>query len=86
MEIQALDDLGLDEIDAARRHRQRGGNLFGAQAANQEPPRALRDTPETFVRVRVTQDAAPATWIPVDAYFRRAAKGWTLVGLERRRG
>jgi hypothetical protein len=46
-------------------------------------PRALRDAPDTFVRVRVTEDAAPAARAPVDAYFRRAASGWTLVGLTR---
>ena len=47
-------------------------------------PQSLRDTPGTIVRARVrVLDPAVAGWLPVDAFFRRAADRWTLVGIDR---
>jgi hypothetical protein len=47
-------------------------------------PAALPHTPGAFVRVRVTpQDPAGAPQA-IDAYFRYASDGWTVVGLNRR--
>jgi hypothetical protein len=48
-------------------------------------PAALPATPGTFVRVEISAvGAAPPAWtMPVGAYFRRNASGWSLVGVER---
>jgi hypothetical protein len=45
---------------------------------------SLRDTAGTFVRARVRViDPDVAAWRPVDAYFRKDADRWTLVGVDR---
>jgi hypothetical protein len=50
-------------------------------------PGPLREREGWLVSVRVTPlDPPVASWKPVDAYFRRAPKGWTLVGLDRGTG
>jgi hypothetical protein len=48
-------------------------------------PVALSSTPGSFVKISVAAvGAQQATWNrPVDVYFRRAASGWQLVGVER---
>ena len=48
-------------------------------------PRDLPAAPGTFIQVDLSaESAANASWRePVHVYFRRAASGWTLVGLER---
>jgi hypothetical protein len=50
-----------------------------------EGPRTLPDAIGSFVGVDISapSDARPAWRQPVRAYFRRAADGWRLVGLER---
>ena len=49
------------------------------------PAPALPAEPGAFVRVRIAATGGPTAWAqPVEAYFRRAAGGWTLVGLDRR--
>jgi hypothetical protein len=56
-------------------------SLHGDRVA---PPVALRDTPGSFVRVRISSlTPGPVAWRPVDAYFRREAGEWTLVGIDR---
>jgi hypothetical protein len=45
---------------------------------------SLPGDPGAFVRVRIAATGGPRAWAdPVDADFRRAGGGWTLVGLER---
>jgi hypothetical protein len=47
-------------------------------------PAGLPASDGAFVKVSIrTIDKAHPTWKPVDAYFRRSASGWTLVGLDR---
>jgi hypothetical protein len=50
-----------------------------------EPPGGLPVEQGTFLRVEIAAAApAPAPWqVPVHAYFKRTAAGWTLVGLDR---
>jgi hypothetical protein len=50
-----------------------------------DAPVSLPSAPGAFVRVLVSAvEPAPLAWTtPVSVYFRRAASGWTLVGLER---
>jgi hypothetical protein len=61
---------------------------LGETAAPEErlsPPAGLPSAPGTFLKIAViAADPAHAAWArPVDVYFKRAAGGWTLVGLER---
>jgi hypothetical protein len=56
--------------------------------ASADRPQALSglpDGPDTFVRVGISAVSPPhEAWsTPVNAYFRRGADGWTLVGLDR---
>jgi hypothetical protein len=48
-------------------------------------PRGMPTAPGSFVMARIATIAPehPAWAIPVDAYFRRSSKGWTLVGVDR---
>ncbi|HZB26743.1 MAG TPA: hypothetical protein VE379_11450, partial [Vicinamibacterales bacterium] len=48
-------------------------------------PAPLPSATNAFVRVRIAAvNAGPPAWaVPVSVYFRRAASGWTLVGVER---
>jgi hypothetical protein len=48
------------------------------------PPAALPTAANAFVKVDIAATGGPAAWgVPVDAYFRRSADGWRLVGFER---
>jgi hypothetical protein len=56
-----------------------GGSPHGIAA-----PAALPATPGAYVTVRIRVADGPKAWtVPVQAYFRRDAGAWTLVGLER---
>jgi hypothetical protein len=47
-------------------------------------PASLPAGPGAYVAVRISATDGPAPWaVPVQACFRRAADGWTLVGLDR---
>ena len=47
-------------------------------------PAGLPTETGSYVRVRISAVDGPRAWAtPVAAYLRRAANGWTLVGLER---
>jgi hypothetical protein len=60
------------------------GETTSAPGGQAMAPALLRDQPGSLVRARVTPiDPPVAEWRPVDAYFRRAADRWTLVGLDR---
>ena len=49
-----------------------------------EAPGRLPAEAGGYLRVRIAATEGPAPWAtPVDAYFRRTADAWTLVGLER---
>jgi hypothetical protein len=50
-----------------------------------QAPAALPSSPGSFVKVQVAAASAehPSWAVPVEAFFSRSAKGWTLVGLER---
>ena len=62
------------------------GETTIAPEASALAPAPLPATKGTFVRVEVSAIAPPHEgWTPVQAYFRRTADGWTLVGLERSR-
>jgi hypothetical protein len=53
-----------------------------APAERSPAPAALPATVGSFVRVRISEDAA-ADHKPVDAFFRRNQNGWALVGIDR---
>ena len=50
-----------------------------------QAPVALPSAPGAFVKVQIAAagNEHPAWAVPVDAFFRRGADGWTLIGLER---
>jgi hypothetical protein len=55
-----------------------------AEGGGLDAPQGLPDAPGSFVCVRVSAIDPPFdTWVPVRAYFRRGATGWTLVGIDR---
>jgi hypothetical protein len=60
------------------------GETFST-AGQMHAPRTLSSTSSAFIKVSLTSTGAPhAAWeLPVDAYFRRTADGWRLVGFER---
>jgi len=60
------------------------GETRGA-TPNLAAPAALPSAPGAYVRVDIAaeHDTQPAWRRPVEAYFRRDAAGWTLVGLSR---
>jgi hypothetical protein len=62
---------------------------FGEPVNSHEPrlraPRGMPSAPGSFVMARIAAIAPehPSWAVPVDAYFRRSSKGWTLVGVDR---
>ena len=61
---------------------------FGTRAIVTIPrataPGRLPDEAGAYVKVQISATAGPPAWAtPVQAYFRRTAGAWTLVGLER---
>jgi hypothetical protein len=66
-----------------------GDSTFLGATESRQPtmnsPAMLSDTAGLFVRVDVVADSAdhPSWSVPLHAYFRRDARGWTLVGLDR---
>jgi len=60
------------------------GNTVNRQSTMRSPA-ALTDTVGAFIRIDISGNSTdhPAWSIPVRAYFRREARGWTLVGLDR---
>ena len=55
-----------------------------ATAGSVEAPARLPDAADAFISVEVTAlDAPHESWRPLRAYFRRAANGWMLVGIDR---
>jgi hypothetical protein len=61
------------------------GEPVNAQEPRLRAPRGLPDAPGSFVMASIAAVAAEhPTWaVPVDAWFRRSSKGWTLVGVDR---
>jgi hypothetical protein len=61
------------------------GEVTVAPGATIEPPFALPATAGAYVEVTVSAiaDAHPSWSVPIHAFFRRTADGWTLVGLQR---
>ena len=60
------------------------GTTRGISGEPSPAPASVREPPEgSLVRVRVTAVEPPVAWQPIDAYFRQAAGGWKLVGLDR---
>ncbi len=60
------------------------GDVTETRSTSASAPTALPSDVGAFVRVdiRALAPASPAWAVPVRAYFRREAAGWTLVGLE----
>ena len=56
-----------------------------SSAPRMEAPDTLPSRTGAFVRIEVSAvDPPRAAWTrPVDVYFKRTARGWMLVGLER---
>jgi hypothetical protein len=49
-----------------------------------QAPGRLPEEPGAYVKVQIAATDGPRPWAtPVDAYFRRSASAWTLVGLDR---
>ena len=72
-------------FDNAARHLEPFGEEVTATSPRmQAPPDLLAVGPEYIaIRLRAHHAVHPAWAQPLMAYFRRAADGWTLVGLER---
>ena len=61
---------------------------FGGRAVVTSPraaaPGRLPDEAGAYVKVQISATGGPKAWaVPVQAYFRRSAGGWQLVGLDR---
>jgi hypothetical protein len=71
--------------NASGTHRLVGDEQQVTDPRTQAPPEAIAG-PHRFVsaRIRAFHPDRPAWWSPLDAYSRRAADGWMLIGLERR--
>jgi hypothetical protein len=56
-----------------------------ARSRQSQAPVPLPAAPGSFVKVQIAAagNGRPAWAVPVDAFFRRSADGWTLIGLER---
>ena len=56
-----------------------------AATPRMEAPAGLPTEPGAYVRIEIVPERGPeqAPYVPVHAYFRRTAAGWTLVGFER---
>ena len=61
------------------------GSPTATRGRQSQAPVALPSSPGSFVKVQVAAAAPehPSWAVPVEAFFRRSANGWTLVGLER---
>jgi hypothetical protein len=60
------------------------GETAAAAAGHVDAPARLPRNDNAFVCVRIEAIAPPhAAWTPVRVYFRRAAEGWDLVGMDR---
>jgi hypothetical protein len=46
-------------------------------------PSPLPSAPASFIRARISETGGVVGHKPIDVYFRRAASGWTLVGIDR---
>jgi hypothetical protein len=73
------------QFDNATGTRKPLGDATSSATTTIEGPRGLPTAPGSFVAVDISVDSTtyPAWKEPVHTYFRRAADGWTLVGLER---
>ena len=61
------------------------GDTHIASAGQAAPPASLPDAAGAFVSILISAvDPPNPGWTPVRIYFRRAARGWELVGVERR--
>ena len=71
-------------FDNATGETVRVGETTGA-TARMEAPAGLPSEPGVYLRIEIVPDGGPeqAPYVPVHAYFRRAADGWTLIGFER---
>jgi hypothetical protein len=61
------------------------GSPTATRVGQSQAPVALPSSPGSFVKVEIAAAAPghPAWVVPVEAFFRRSANGWTLVGFER---
>jgi hypothetical protein len=61
------------------------GSPTATRNGQSRAPVALPSSPGSFVKVQVAAASHehPSWAVPVEAFFRRSASGWTLIGLER---